>query len=125
MDITGKVIQILPKQTGQGKNGTWEKQDYVIETEGRYPKKLCFNLWGDKINSFNLKDGDQIQVKFDLESREYNGRWYTEVRAWDIVKQGAGSPAQEQGPMNGEAISTGADEFFNNEEGSGSDDLPF
>jgi hypothetical protein len=47
MDISGKVIQILPKQTGAGKNGPWEKQDYVIEIQGTYPKKVCFNLWGN------------------------------------------------------------------------------
>ena len=58
MEITGKIVQLLEKQTGQGKNGTWEKQDYILETEGQYPKKVCFNLWGEKINQFAIQQGD-------------------------------------------------------------------
>lgn len=92
MEITGKIVQTLPKQTGNAKNGsTWEKQEYIIEVPGQYPKKVCFNLWGDKIGKFNIKDGEDLTIAVDVESREYNGRWYTDIRAWNVTKQGAGS----------------------------------
>ena len=86
MDISGKIIAVLPIATGQGKNGTWRSQDYVLETADQYPKKVCFNLIGDKIDQFPIAIDDQVNVSFDVESREYNGRWYTTIRAWKIEK---------------------------------------
>ena len=63
MEITGKIVQTLPKQTGNAKNGsTWEKQEYIIEVPGQYPKKVCFNLWGDKIAKFNIQNGDDVTI---------------------------------------------------------------
>ncbi|PHX92815.1 MAG: hypothetical protein CK532_01815 [Flavobacteriales bacterium] len=97
MEITGKIVQSLPKQTGNAKNGsTWEKQEYIIEVPGQYPKKVCFNLWGDKIAKFNVQDGDEVSISVDIESREYLGRWYTDIRAWNISKQSSSS-AVDQG----------------------------
>jgi hypothetical protein len=84
MDLTAKLIQVLPVVTGEGKNGSWKKQDIVVETSGQYPKKVCFTLWGDKFNENALKLQHDIKVFFDPESREYNGRWYTELRAWKV-----------------------------------------
>jgi hypothetical protein len=89
MDVKGKVIQLLPEQTGAGKKGTWRKQEFIVETQGQYPKKVCLSMWGDKIQQFNLSVGQQVSVSVDLESREYNGRWYTEARAWKVEKQGS------------------------------------
>jgi hypothetical protein len=89
MDVKGKVIQLLPEQTGAGKKGTWRKQEFIVETQGQYPKKVCLSVWGDKIQQFNLAVGQQVSVSVDLESREYNGRWYTEARAWKVDKQGS------------------------------------
>ena len=91
MEITGKVIKLLPLQTGTGKNGTWKKQEFILETSAQIPKKICFSLWGDKIDQFNVREGEDYEVMFDLESREFNGRWYTDVRAWKIDK-----PAKKQ-----------------------------
>jgi len=88
MEIQGKIIAILPIQTGQGKNGTWRSQDYVLETADQYPKKVCFNLFGDKIDQFPIAIDETVNVSFDVESREYNGRWYTTVRAWKVDKVG-------------------------------------
>ncbi|OQX99235.1 MAG: hypothetical protein B6I20_10200 [Bacteroidetes bacterium 4572_117] len=86
-EITGKVVKILPEQKGQGKNGTWVKQEFVIETMDQYPKKACFSAWGDKTAAIKqLITGDEITVSFNIESREYNERWYTDLRAWKIVK---------------------------------------
>jgi hypothetical protein len=93
MDINGKIIQLLGVQTGQGKNGTWKKQDFILETGDTYPKKVCIAVWGDKIDMSQFRIGDAIQVSFDVESREYNGRWYTDVKAWKVVSAG-NSPVQ-------------------------------
>lgn len=95
MEIQGNVIQLLDEQSGEGKNGRWRKREYVIETGGQYPKKICFNLWGDKIDQFPMKVGDSVTVYFDLESRDFNGRWYTDVKAWKVEQQSnSGTPDQ-------------------------------
>jgi hypothetical protein len=97
MELSGKIIGLLPLQTGQGKNGVWKKQEYILETQSQYPKKVCFSLWGDKIDD-TVREGDIVNISFDVESREYNQRWYTEVKAWKIAKQGASSAGNfEQG----------------------------
>jgi hypothetical protein len=85
LEITGKLFKILPEQTGSGKNGNWVKQEFVIETQEQYPKKVCCSAWGDKAATLKgLKPGDMLKVSVNLESREYNERWYTEARAWKI-----------------------------------------
>ena len=86
MEISGKIIAVLPQATGQGKNGMWRSQDYVLETADQYPKKVCFNLFNDKIDQFPMAIDDVVNVSFDVESREYNGRWYTTIRAWKVHK---------------------------------------
>ena len=91
MEISGKIIAVLPMATGQGKNGTWRSQDYVLETADQYPKKVCFNLFNDKIDQFPMAIDDTVNVSFDIESREFNGRWYTTVRAWKVDKNVAGA----------------------------------
>jgi len=111
MDISGKIVQLLPLQTGQGKNGTWKKQEFILETGDTYPKKVCIAVWGDKIDMGPVKPGSAVTVSFDVESREFNGRWYTDVKAWKIVsKEGSSSEPSAQ-PMS---MAPGAD-----------DDLPF
>jgi Domain of unknown function (DUF3127) len=85
MNIKAKVVQLLPLQTGMGKNGQWRKQDIIVETEGQYPKKICISIWGDKINEKQLIIDNQLDIDFELESREFNGKWYTDIRAWKIV----------------------------------------
>lgn len=89
MQITAKLIQLLPLQTGTGKNGQWKKQDIIVETEGQYPKKICISIWGDKIDEKNLQTGNMLKIDFDVESREFNGRWYTDVKAWKIEPTGS------------------------------------
>ncbi len=86
-EIEGKIIKILPEQTGEGKFGKWIKQEFIIETLDQYPKKVCFSTWGDKTDSLkHLKEGESVVISFNPESREYNDRWYTDLRAWKIVK---------------------------------------
>ncbi|MBZ0198639.1 MAG: DUF3127 domain-containing protein [Ignavibacteriaceae bacterium] len=98
MQLTAKLLQLLPLQTGEGKNGPWKKQDIIVETEGQYPKKICISIWGDKINTSALTSGSNLKIDFDVESREYNGRWYTDVKAWRVeVNEGqaANKPADD------------------------------
>lgn len=129
MDIQGKVIQLLPLQTGEGKNGTWRKQEFVIETESQYPKKVCISAWGDKISEDLLQVGNNVVVSFDLESREYNGRWYTDVKAWKIDTANASSDAsQMSAPVAATPKSTTAPTPLPTElqvSDDGSDVLPF
>lgn len=89
MDFKAKIIQILPMQTGEGKNGTWRKQEIIVETDGQIKRKVCVSIWGDKINEGILKIGNVLNISFDVESREYNGRWYTDVKAWKTELAGA------------------------------------
>ena len=84
MQMNAKLVQLLPAQTGQGKNGPWKKQEIIVETEGQYPKKVCISIWGDKADERLLKPGTNLKIDFDVESREYNGRWYTDVKAWRV-----------------------------------------
>ena len=86
MELTGKIIQLLEEKSGESANGTWRKQEYILETDGQYPKKVCFMAWSDKIDEFAIKEGENLTVSIDLESREYNGRWYTDVKAWQVTR---------------------------------------
>jgi len=114
MEISGTVVNLLPLQTGQGKNGTWKKQEFILETPGQYPKKVCLSLWGEKVDENRLNPGDRITASINIESREYNGRWYTDVRAWKIAKQ----TGQER------EMAPPPDQSFMPDTNS-SDDLPF
>lgn len=107
MEITGKIVNVMQVVTGNGKKGMWSKQDFVIELPGNYPKKVCMSLWGEEmINKYDLTIGLTVTAHVNLESREYNGRWYTEVRAWKLTWeaqtdrkwQPAGHSAQDPEP---------------------------
>jgi hypothetical protein len=116
MQLTAKLIQVLPLQTGTGKNGQWKKQDIIVETEGQYPRKICVSIWGDKINDDQLKVGTMLTISFDVESREYNGRWYTDVKAWRVEAAGDAKPATNS---NADNVSFDEGQMENTE------DLPF
>lgn len=96
MQLTAKLIELLPLQTGQGKNGEWKKQDIIVETDGQYPKKVCISIWGDKINESVLKVGNRLTIDFDIESRSFNNRWYTDVKAWKITAAEGNSVAKDE-----------------------------
>ena len=98
LNISGIVLNILPLQTGTSKAGNqWQKQDFILETGGQYPRKVCICLFGDNVAKFPLQVGQSVTASVDIESREFNGRWYTDVRAWNVVyngqQQGAPAPA--------------------------------
>ncbi len=90
MELKGKIIQVIPEKSGTSARGAWRKQEYVIELPGEYPKQVCFMVWGDRIDQFEIAEGEELTVHFDLESREYNGRWYTDVKAWRVERAQAG-----------------------------------
>lgn len=101
MDIVGKIIQVLPLQKGIGKTSgkEWQVQSYVLETQEQYPRKVCFELFGeDRIKANPCSLDDIVTVSFDIESREFNGRWFTSIRAWR-VQQGA-APADSAAPAS-------------------------
>ena len=102
MYITGKIIQVLPLQSGvsQRTGNAWQSQEYVIETHDQYPKKCCFKVFGeDKIKHFNIQMGAELTVSFDIDAHEYNGRWFNQVNAWKVeavAQQGTAPTAQPQ-----------------------------
>lgn len=97
LELSGRLVTVLPEQTGNGRNGVWKKQDFVIELAGPYPKKVCMTAWGEKADTLlEVSTGDELKVSFDIESREYNGRWYTDLKAWKIEPQAAGGQPQAQ-----------------------------
>ncbi len=89
MDLTGKVIAILEARGGvSARTGnSWMTQEYVIEVPGTYPRKMMFNIFGeDRIKQFNIQPGEEITVQFDIDAREFNGRWYNDIRAYNIIR---------------------------------------
>jgi hypothetical protein len=104
LQIQGTVKQILEEQSGEGKNGPWRKRDFILETSGQYPKKICITQWGDNIDQANVQKGEKVTAFIDIQSREYKGNWYTDVKAWKIEK-GDGNPGgapQDSAPFNDE-----------------------
>lgn len=120
MELTAKLIQVLPVQSGVSKNGEWKKQDIVVETDGQYPKKICISIWGDKASEAVLQIGNILNISFDVESREYNSRWYTDVKAWR-VELAAPSPDNSY-PPNQAANQMVPPPNFSSDD---ADDLPF
>ena len=95
MEIQGKIIAVLPTRSGTSARGTqWSSQTAVIETQEQYPKKLAFDVINDKIDQFNIQVGEFLTVQFDINAREYNGRWFNSVNAWNVIRQNQQSPAQ-------------------------------
>ncbi len=131
MEVSGKVIQILPLQEGIGRNGNpWKVQTAIMETQEQYPRKVCFEIFGEdriKNNPFNVDD--VITISFDIESREFNGRWYTSIRAYR-VQQGvvdAAAPAAPAAaaPAPAAEVPAANTEPFDASPSDESTDLPF
>ncbi len=129
MEISAKLYKILPPESIETKTGNpLKKQLFVVETQDQYPKKVCFEVINDRINFGNLPEGTMVKVFFDPESREWQGKWFTSLRAWKLEVGGASQPsggsyvpseaqaAAIPAPSAGESFDTSAPE---------SDDLPF
>jgi len=89
MEITGKVIKILQASTGNSQRGEWRRQDFIIETQEQYPKKVCLSNWNNKVDLENTAIGTVVKASINIESREYNEKWYTDVRVWKMEAAGA------------------------------------
>lgn len=103
MEITGKIILALPEQSGVSKAGNeWKKREYVLETHETYPKKVHFDLFGTRADQYPLNVGDEIVLSFDINSREFNGRWFTSISGWKVepANAAAASSAPQQQPVN-------------------------
>ncbi|WP_052078156.1 DUF3127 domain-containing protein [Porphyromonas gulae] len=109
IQIQGQLIQILPLNSGVGKASgkEWKKQEYILETQDQYPRKIHFSVWGDRIDP-SYQVGDQVTVWVDIESREFNGRWYTDVKAWRMERGYIGQQVQQQMPQEMPAASAPA-----------------
>ena len=94
MELSGKVIAVLEPRGGVSKTGNaWKVQEYVIETHDQYPRKMCFDVFGeDKINQFNIQVGEELTVHFDIDAREWQGRWFNSIRAWKVDRVQAEQP---------------------------------
>ncbi len=128
MELTGTIKQVLPLQTGEGRNGPWRKQEFILQTEGPYPKDVCIAVWGNKIDGAPIQESQKVQVSFDVESREYNGRWYTDVKAWKVqAADAAAAPSPSANAASGSAPPPfpAAPPPPPMPGGGGEDDLPF
>ena len=127
MELTGKIIAVMEPRGGvSARTGnTWKTQEYVLEVPGQYPKRCLFNVFGeDRINQFNIQNGDELTIQFDIDAREYNGRWFNDIRAYNVIRgqqpiagaQPVAAPSEATSPFPPaqEPASEGA-----------SDDLPF
>lgn len=131
MDVKGKIILTMPLVTGEGKNGQWRKQEFLIETGDQYPKKVLFSLMGAKIDQNPVNVGQEVIVSFDAESREYNGRYYTNLNAWKVTPANANNGGAV--PTNNNFQTPAANNNFDapvanmsfSSDDSGTDDLPF
>lgn len=110
MELSGRVVKILPLVTGKGRNGDWKKQEFIMETGDKYPKQVCCSLWGDKVDEVKLAEGEVVNASIDIQSREHNGRWYTEIRAWKVERPSQRQQSSTPPPPDPD---------------DGSDDLPF
>lgn len=115
----------MNKTEGISKAGKpWSKQEFVIETFDTYPRKVCLSVMNDKVNELERYNvGDTINASLNIESREYNGRWYTDVRAWKLNSAQAATVGNTSQNGPSETFQGGSDPGFSNE--TASDDLPF
>lgn len=122
MELDGKLIEHLPVTTGEGKNGAWQKSGFVIETnDAKYPKKVCLSTWGETVDEAkNVAIGTNVKALFDVESREYQGKWYTDAKCFKISWNKNGN-YETPTPQPKKDEKKNVESFVNNN----TDDLPF
>ena len=105
MEIQGKVIAVLEARSGVSARGEWKSQDYVIETHDAYPRKMVFGVFGaDRISRFNIQLGQEVNVSFDIDAHEYNGRWFNNIRAFDVRQVDPAAVGMQPGVVPGAAF---------------------
>ncbi len=128
MELAGKIIAVLEARGGVSKTtgNSWKSQEYVIETHEQYPRRMCFNVFGeDKITQMNIQVGDELNVFFDINAREYQGRWYNDIRAWKVERVVPGAPTEQPMPQAMPAQQTASAQPVDFSSNSAADDLPF
>ena len=136
MELQGKVIAETQERSGTSARGEWKAKDFVIETHDSYPKKMVFSVFGeDRLQRFNIQIGQEVLVSFDIDAREYNGRWFNSIRAYDVrqvdpAQYGAAAPAAAPSacasePAAAPAAPAADAPFPPAAEGESTDDLPF
>lgn len=121
MEITGKFIETLAPKGGQSARGSWKRQDFILETEEQFPKKVCISNWNDKVDIASLKPGARITAHINIESREYNGNWYTDVKVWKMDVHSGSSTQSGSDDLPG----LGAGDIPWQEPPAADDSLPF
>ncbi|MCE2615477.1 MAG: DUF3127 domain-containing protein [Phocaeicola sp.] len=127
MELAGKIIAVLEPREGISKNtgNKWMVQTYVIETHDQYPKRMAFEVFGeDKIKQFNIQMGEELNVSFDIDARQWQDKWFNQIRAWKIDRVSAESPIPQNNPFDGQpqAIQSAPVDFSATDK---TDDLPF
>lgn len=134
MELTGRIIVALPERSGVSARGEWKSQSFVIETHEQYPRKMVFDVFGaERLQRFNIKAGDEVTVFFDIDAHEYNGRWFNNIRAFDVRQvdanaanaAGQAPAAAPQAPVQGTAQSAPFPPAQDDASDKSSDDLPF
>jgi hypothetical protein len=132
MELQGKIIAVLPERSGVSARGEWKSQSFVIETHDQYPRKMVFDIFGaDRLAQFAIKAGEELIVSFDIDAHEYNGRWFNNIRAWNVQRVDA-AVAQAAAPVAAAPVAPAAPEGGAQapfppapEGGDSADDLPF
>ncbi len=131
LELIGKVIQVNQEVAGKSARGEWKKRDMIIETIEQYPKKVCIGCFGDKADQVaNYKAGTELRIAFNLESREFNSKWYSDIRAWKIDISNGATPGGNSN-NNSNNYNQPSPAYSNQSSGeppsasSGTDDLPF
>jgi hypothetical protein len=125
LEIEGKLVKVLPEKSGEGKNGRWLKQDFIIETDDKFPKQVCISLWNDKAKMLeDFKEGDALKAGINIESREFREKWYTDVKAWRLEKAG-GAASHDDTPLPGDENNGAAPSGDDFPPPPAEEDLPF
>ncbi len=123
MEFTGKIIAVLEQRSGVSKTGNnWIVQSYVIEdaSSGQYPRRMCFEVFGEeKIKQFDIKNGEDLTVSFDVDARQWQDKWFNSIRVWKVVRNNEAG-AQQFTPPTAEVTN-----FPPAADANSNDDLPF
>lgn len=123
--LEGKILQKNQLQQGESSRGPWKKQDFVIETTEQYPKKVCISAWGEKVDELkSYNENTMVKVAVNIESREYNQKWYTDIKAWKIepLSSNSGTPTSNK---SNSAVTEAGDVLGISFDADDNDDLPF
>jgi len=125
MDFEGLIYRVLPVVKGTSARGEWSKQEVILELPGEFSRKLCVTFWGDKTRELEgIKEGEVIAISANVESKEFNGRWFTEVRAWRLSRKAAEAGAGPGAAAGGSGFPPySVDDAPGG--GNDTDDLPF